>query len=62
MKPRSWKTTTWGIAAIVLFLGNAVLHFHQTGQIDMATTISTLGSLAAAAGLIPAADNSELKK
>jgi hypothetical protein len=62
MKPRNWKTTTWGVLGMIGTIVGAALHFHQTGQFDLQATLTTLGALAAAIGLLPAADASSLQK
>ena len=56
MKPKSWKTTAWGILGIALTVLQAVMHYHATGQIDP----TSLGQITAGLGLIAAADHSNL--
>jgi hypothetical protein len=62
VKPKSWKTTAWGVASIALTIFSAIMHFHQTGQLDLPTIISGITTAAAGAGLINAADHSNLAK
>lgn len=56
MQTKNWKTTTWGVIAIVATLLGAVVHYHQTGQIDVATLYGSVVGIATGAGLIHAAD------
>lgn len=62
LKKISWRTTTWGVLGILATVAGAVYQFHLTGHFDFDGTMKAVGVIAAAAGLLPAADHKNLQQ
>lgn len=57
---KNWKTTAWGVVAILAALATALVQWHSGQHVDWISVLKSIATIATGAGLIHAADGSAL--